>query len=722
MNIPIMDHSRHRKRHRLLQGALVTACVLVAHPGAAQLGPMPPPLIGTTPGTVASGDALAQTAANLAALSATATANTTALTQVQAVANAAVPNTHINRPNGVLGLDGSGNVSMAVRLGTSSTPINRTIVRTPFTYGNYENAVGMSVRANCSTCRPGVLSGFENGAPNISQDPSLDSVGALISNFSPTATQTLSSPTYDATHIYPTPPLTAAQIATIVPGMFVMTTPPPIATVTLTNPFSVQAYSSVVTVAWPNHGLSVGNIVTFAPSGGGTNITVGSRNLASSFTVASVVDANTITVKLAFLSTSAATSVGGTVTATATGTPWRGAVTAVAADGSSITMQDWSQAGNAAAGQVPTNGLTAYVNATTNIWAENIITQLYEPNTATGVTTHFSDGAEYDIYNDTDITKSSPLTQQNGIELVQMGRNPTSGGITAADDGVIVRGVWERGVTVRGAQDAGFLFDPIAQPTLGAPHFAGFLAREATGNAFGVLPGDGAGYSWRVDAATGDTYVGNNGSVLDDHRLFLGNNTTADNIDFGFGATGSDFNMRFSNGTAGYMQLYGTRSSDSGHLPIMTWRGADANYALVTGGATGSPVVIAGAGDANANLELKGSGNGGVFIGATEVGADPTTGTVQNGTCAPWYNTSTHIYSLACYFNGAIQKAQVTSSGYPTTPQYTVATLPTCNAANDGQFAEVTDQSGTPSYGGALTGNGSLHWPVFCNSTSWMAH
>lgn len=52
---------------------------------------------------------------------------------------------------------------------------------------------------------------------------------------------------------------------------------------------------------------------------------------------------------------------------------------------------------------------------------------------------------------------------------------------------------------------------------------------------------------------------------------------------------------------------------------------------------------------------------------------------------------------------------------------YTVATLPTCNAAAAGSNAAVTDAT-APSYNGALTGGGAVGVPVYCNGTSWTAH
>lgn len=53
---------------------------------------------------------------------------------------------------------------------------------------------------------------------------------------------------------------------------------------------------------------------------------------------------------------------------------------------------------------------------------------------------------------------------------------------------------------------------------------------------------------------------------------------------------------------------------------------------------------------------------------------------------------------------------------------YTVATLPACNATYQDTLAAVSDQSGTPTYGGALTGGGAVHWPAYCNGSAWSAH
>lgn len=54
-------------------------------------------------------------------------------------------------------------------------------------------------------------------------------------------------------------------------------------------------------------------------------------------------------------------------------------------------------------------------------------------------------------------------------------------------------------------------------------------------------------------------------------------------------------------------------------------------------------------------------------------------------------------------------------------PLYTVATLPTCNAALKAGMAYVTDAT-APTYNGALTGGGAVGVPAVCNGTAWSSH
>lgn len=52
---------------------------------------------------------------------------------------------------------------------------------------------------------------------------------------------------------------------------------------------------------------------------------------------------------------------------------------------------------------------------------------------------------------------------------------------------------------------------------------------------------------------------------------------------------------------------------------------------------------------------------------------------------------------------------------------YTVATLPSCGAANTGALLYVTDAT-TPTYNAVLVGSGAVVVPVFCNGVTWRSH
>jgi hypothetical protein len=50
----------------------------------------------------------------------------------------------------------------------------------------------------------------------------------------------------------------------------------------------------------------------------------------------------------------------------------------------------------------------------------------------------------------------------------------------------------------------------------------------------------------------------------------------------------------------------------------------------------------------------------------------------------------------------------------------TVATLPTCNAAAEGQRAYVSDQNTAVAYRGAVTGSGTTRQAVLCSNSAWI--
>jgi hypothetical protein len=52
---------------------------------------------------------------------------------------------------------------------------------------------------------------------------------------------------------------------------------------------------------------------------------------------------------------------------------------------------------------------------------------------------------------------------------------------------------------------------------------------------------------------------------------------------------------------------------------------------------------------------------------------------------------------------------------------YTVATLPTCNAAAKGAQAMVSDAT-SPTYNASLTGGGAVAITVMCDGSAWKSH
>jgi hypothetical protein len=78
-----------------------------------------------------------------------------------------------------------------------------------------------------------------------------------------------------------------------------------------------------------------------------------------------------------------------------------------------------------------------------------------------------------------------------------------------------------------------------------------------------------------------------------------------------------------------------------------------------------------------------------------------------------WYYNTTNIASLDN--NGAFSASTLQAHTL-----YTVNALPTCNAALEGTHVSVSDVT-TPAYNQPVTGGGTFHISVYCNSTAWVA-
>lgn len=72
-------------------------------------------------------------------------------------------------------------------------------------------------------------------------------------------------------------------------------------------------------------------------------------------------------------------------------------------------------------------------------------------------------------------------------------------------------------------------------------------------------------------------------------------------------------------------------------------------------------------------------------------------------------------------YNFNSTSGKIKSSGQIQTGGYVVTGLPTCNTANRGSRAYVTDAS-APTFNATLAGGGAVITPAFCNGTNWVAN
>ena len=194
----------------------------------------------------------------------------------------------------------------------------------------------------------------------------------------------------------------------------------------------------------------------------------------------------------------------------------------------------------------------------------------------------------------------------------------------------------------------------------------------------------------------GDLWAANPGLNKWSHGLTIGDATSKIGLQIGANSLSGNsmpgipnyFNFR---DAAGALRAVVLQTSGSGGLNVSRADGAN-GVALVPTAAGVSPTLQAFGTDTNVNLSIKGQGTGQVIV------------------------QSSAIFNGAVTFGGAVIASQPVKL-----PVYTVANLPTCNAAALGSMAAVSDAT-APTYNGALTGGGTVPIPVFCRGDVWLAH
>jgi hypothetical protein len=147
---------------------------------------------------------------------------------------------------------------------------------------------------------------------------------------------------------------------------------------------------------------------------------------------------------------------------------YTGAITAVAANGTSITVAGWYAQGNTAAGQVPSNTAAAFINPITKIWAMNGVLQLNPTPTSYAKEMTYLEG---DIYNYQAAYAGSGTIPAIGVS---MNCNANDCGF-----GYVGLSNWWAGFLSRGNTYAGYLIQTATGTEPNPPY--GFLSTVAAG-------------------------------------------------------------------------------------------------------------------------------------------------------------------------------------------------------------------------------------------------
>jgi hypothetical protein len=162
----------------------------------------------------------------------------------------------------------------AVQLGGFTNNDSRSLTIRGAPYGFYDTGSLISVvstQLQLADARAGINGGFEQGVVAIANDPDFDSVVLYVQPTVLPPRLVIGGVTYDASHVYFNPPLTAAQMALLNPGMWVITNSID-PTVSATPPPSPLPTPTGVNTMLPPHITYASTILSWAPNGSSITI------------------------------------------------------------------------------------------------------------------------------------------------------------------------------------------------------------------------------------------------------------------------------------------------------------------------------------------------------------------------------------------------------------------------------------------------------------------
>ena len=267
-------------------------------------------------------------------------------------------------------------------------------------------------------------------------------------------------------------------------------------------------------------------------------------------------------------------------------TKYTGNITAVAADGSSVTVQGWYQMGNQAAGQVPPNAVGAYINPCTKMWNINGVSTLDAASVCNQMA--FIEG---DVYNN-QASYSGIGTTIPTIGVSMNGNSANTNGYA-----YIALGNWYTGFLSRANQSFGFLIQPDAarNPPFG---FVSQVRSDIAGghHPFAYFDSVSSQYRWSVTSNGG---------------MNLGANSIENGLAVSTASAGSQPSIQAVGVDTNVTLVLRTK----GTAPVQIGLPAAQNGVAVFPVASGSQPSIQAAGvDPNITMVLQGKGTGQVLV------------------------------------------------------------------------------------------------------------